>query len=280
MPQPGETAGTHWSYGGHWGETSHDAQFCINGLFWPDRQPHPTAYEAKACQAPVHISTVACQLVNDSQHFPAQFKVEWFSESRFDFTETRMFDGHSLPRNLVCEATVDCAGIPVALDSKGRGGLFSLSKEQVRQLVRGHALILTVVVKLEAATPWAPAGHIVATSQHRLQPDLTRWSPEMFAQWDRENQAPTVSVESFKPGLGQLGFRTRSFEIVFDTEQGRPLWVQPERGERIPIAAGSGVNLYRAPTDNDNGSNMTVFDPLAVSSWEGVDDCRCVRAKP
>jgi hypothetical protein len=36
-----------WGYGGDFGDDPNDAQFCINGMVWPDRTPHPSCYEAK-----------------------------------------------------------------------------------------------------------------------------------------------------------------------------------------------------------------------------------------
>jgi Glycosyl hydrolases family 2, TIM barrel domain len=36
--------------GGDFGDEIHDAQFCINGLVWPDRRPHPACWEVKAVQ--------------------------------------------------------------------------------------------------------------------------------------------------------------------------------------------------------------------------------------
>jgi beta-galactosidase len=36
-----------WGYGGDFGEAVHDAQFVINGLVWPDRTPHPGAYQVR-----------------------------------------------------------------------------------------------------------------------------------------------------------------------------------------------------------------------------------------
>jgi Glycosyl hydrolases family 2, TIM barrel domain len=36
--------------GGDFGDKIHDAQFCINGLVWPDRRPHPACWEVKAIQ--------------------------------------------------------------------------------------------------------------------------------------------------------------------------------------------------------------------------------------
>lgn len=43
-----------WGYGGDFGDAVHDAQFCINGLVWPDRRPHPACWEVKGVQ--VHES--------------------------------------------------------------------------------------------------------------------------------------------------------------------------------------------------------------------------------
>ena len=44
----------HWGYGGDFGPGSGvDAQFCINGLVFPDRTPHPALWECKYWQQPV-----------------------------------------------------------------------------------------------------------------------------------------------------------------------------------------------------------------------------------
>ena len=43
---------TFWAYGGDFGDEVNDRQFCINGLVFPDRSPHPTLLEAKRCQQP------------------------------------------------------------------------------------------------------------------------------------------------------------------------------------------------------------------------------------
>lgn len=31
----------HWAYGGDFGDVPNDLNFCLNGLTWPDRTPHP-----------------------------------------------------------------------------------------------------------------------------------------------------------------------------------------------------------------------------------------------
>lgn len=52
---PGYAGQEHWCYGGDFGDPIHDAQFCINGLMFPNRQPHPSLHEVKHVQSPIHI---------------------------------------------------------------------------------------------------------------------------------------------------------------------------------------------------------------------------------
>lgn len=49
------TGRPYWAYGGDYGETAcaGHGQFCINGIVFPDRAPHPVMHEAKWLQAPV-----------------------------------------------------------------------------------------------------------------------------------------------------------------------------------------------------------------------------------
>ena len=49
----------HFNYGGDYGEAVHDAQFCINGLFSPDRVPHPAVSECKYLQQPLELKLVS-----------------------------------------------------------------------------------------------------------------------------------------------------------------------------------------------------------------------------
>ena len=51
----GIRVGDHWAYGGDFGEQRHDANFCADGLVWPDRTPHPAMYELKYLAAPLEV---------------------------------------------------------------------------------------------------------------------------------------------------------------------------------------------------------------------------------
>ena len=48
-----ENAKYKYTYGGDHGEPYHDGNFCVDGLFYPDRRPHTGAYEMKAVYRPI-----------------------------------------------------------------------------------------------------------------------------------------------------------------------------------------------------------------------------------
>ncbi|MDR0531923.1 MAG: hypothetical protein LBG83_07665 [Oscillospiraceae bacterium] len=53
---PPESRGLRWTYGGDHGERIHDSNFCVDGLFYPDRRPHTGAYEMKNVYRPLRAA--------------------------------------------------------------------------------------------------------------------------------------------------------------------------------------------------------------------------------
>ncbi|MBD3422699.1 MAG: DUF4981 domain-containing protein [Chitinivibrionales bacterium] len=45
----------YWGYGGDFNDVPNDRNFCINGLVFPDRTPHPALFECKHVQQPVDV---------------------------------------------------------------------------------------------------------------------------------------------------------------------------------------------------------------------------------
>ncbi len=57
-----EADGVTWyAYGGDYGDEPNDGNFCINGLIWPDRVPHPSLWEYKKVLEPVRVEAVDLQ---------------------------------------------------------------------------------------------------------------------------------------------------------------------------------------------------------------------------
>ncbi|MDD6727654.1 MAG: glycoside hydrolase family 2 TIM barrel-domain containing protein, partial [Eubacteriales bacterium] len=54
-----ENASYKWTYGGDHNEPIHDGNFCVDGLFYPDRRPSSGALEMKACYRPIRAKQMA-----------------------------------------------------------------------------------------------------------------------------------------------------------------------------------------------------------------------------
>ena len=80
------------AYGGDFGDECHDAQFCINGLIFPTRQPHPGLAEVKHVQTPVKIvmaDTVDSIAANATAASEVGCTVHVKVENRYDFSSLR-----------------------------------------------------------------------------------------------------------------------------------------------------------------------------------------------
>ena len=51
-----DSHGEYFVYGGDFGETLHDGNFCLNGVISPDRKPHPALYEVKFHQQNIKVT--------------------------------------------------------------------------------------------------------------------------------------------------------------------------------------------------------------------------------
>ena len=56
-----ENAKYKFTYGGDHGEKYHDGNFCVDGLFYPDRRPHTGAFEMQAVYRPIR-----CEFLSDN----------------------------------------------------------------------------------------------------------------------------------------------------------------------------------------------------------------------
>ena len=139
---------TVWGYGGDFDDHPNDGNFICDGLVAADRTPHPAMAEVHHLGRPVRVRAAGrgrLRIDND----------RWFTDTS----------------DLVARWRVEVAGCVVA---RGRLTLAAV-------LPRGHAFVdvpaerpglepgeeafLTVEFAQRRATPWAPAGHVVARDQ-------------------------------------------------------------------------------------------------------------------
>jgi beta-galactosidase len=142
------------AYGGDYGETKHDGNFCCDGMVFPDRTPKPAMHEFKALAAPVVITGVKAA--------SGQFKI--FNKNFFkDLSE------YQLQWSITCDGVIQDGGVvklPKVAPRKSANFKVS-SKKLAKGTARGERFITFTLVCV-STTPWALPMSEVGWSQIAL----------------------------------------------------------------------------------------------------------------
>jgi beta-galactosidase len=224
--------GHYFAYGGDFGPstTPSDENFCQNGVVSADRTPHPGLGEIKHQQR--HVEATAVDLAKGTVRVRNGYDFTTLSElvrGRFELrADERLVSKGDLPALDI--APHEAKTFDIALPS--------LTAEP------GVEYWLDLVFELAADTPWAKAGHVVAREQMKLPLSAP---------------APTVAAgelgELQVTGAGPVVVRGSGFSYGFDPASGL---VTSIRKDDVELLAGAlRPDFWRAPNDNDRGSDMT-----------------------
>lgn len=235
--------GAPWAaYGGDFGDTPNDRQFCMDGLVFADRTPHPSLYEAKHAQQFFQF-----RLLPGAERW-----IEVTSEFLFRHTDNEILrwcitqEGHSLAEG------------EIALDIDPQGNQLVRLPDVSLPATPGQ-LYLTVQVIQPETTAWSEAGHISAWHQWPLEELLDIALPPVPA------QCPSLemSEDEYAITLGeqQWIFCRRRGLLIQYLLKGEPQLLTPLVDQ-----------FTRAPLDNDIGiSEVTRIDPNAwAERWKAA----------
>ena len=211
-------ANPHFTYGGDFGDTPNDGNFCVDGLVYPDRRPHAGLKELKQIYTPVFAQageTEGDVTVQSLRYFTdlSDLSLSWWVEA----------DGKEVRRGRI-------ETLCLAPERKLHLHLFD---EDQSLGVR----TLNLSFQTRFTTPWAKAGHEVYRSQILLE------------------ERP-VEVEADKPSTLRVeqddNFITVSAGNVtytFDRRSGQITQIALGGGKWLtaPVTP----TVWRAPTDND-----------------------------
>ncbi|CAM7585460.1 beta-galactosidase [Citrobacter sedlakii] len=239
--------GNPWSaYGGDFGDTPNDRQFCMDGLVFADRTPHPSLYEAKHAQ----------------QFF--QFTLLPGAERNIEVTSEYLFrhsDNEILHWSLALDGNPIAAG-NVVLDIAPQGRQIITLPDVAVPDAAGQ-LWLTVRVEQPQATAWAPAGHISAWQQWPLAEKLSV-----------AISSPVGCAPRLEAGETHYLVTVNQQRWQFCRQQGvlTQYWI----GEDAQLLTPFRDQFTRAPLDNDIGvSEATRIDPNAwVERWKAAGHYR------
>ncbi|MBQ9263432.1 MAG: DUF4981 domain-containing protein [Clostridia bacterium] len=231
-----ENGQTYYAYGGDFGEWPHDGCFCVDALTYPDRTPHTGLKEYNHVIRPVRAA-----LVNEKQGLVAFHNYYGF-----------LTLGHLQGRYAVVSGGRTLAQGNFVLHTPA-------GETEEMTLALGDypaGAVLNVAFTLRQDAPWAPSGHLVAVDQLPLrlgkaQPALAL--PRQPLTLQKTHEGYTVQGIDFAVSFGREGLSGLSFHGV------------------SMLAQGVQANLWRAPTDNDNGW------PSIAQKWDelGLNKLLC-----
>jgi len=233
-----------WAYGGDFGDEPNDRNSCINGLVFPDREPHPACAELHQLAAPVRMT---------------------YARGRLSLRNEQSFSGLEWLRG-AWQLQVD--GAPV---KRGKFELPAVPPGGVRTVplrprppaqAKGRDVHLLVELRARGRQTWCAAGHRVAWAQFTLATGKPPGRPA-------GRRRPALSEAD-----GELVIDAGPAYYRYDVHTGALLTLSVS-GEPC-ILAGPHLHLWRAPTDNDGpkGSSGTEGSPLGRWLAAGLNDLR------
>lgn len=230
---------SYHAYGGDFGDTPNDGNFCGNGLIFADRSVSPKLHEVKKCYQNVKFEAVDAA--------KGQIKVT----NQFLFTNLNEYDWTwTIARNGVVESQPFTGSFAVA---PGETTTIELALDAVESHFPNDEFVLTLSLVLRDATLWGVKGHEIAWEQFIL--------PAVNAvvharNWEAEKEsAATLSAEAAVQVVitaDSISLQGERFALRVDAVTGditSYLFDGVELFQRGPVP-----NFWRAYTDNDRGN--------------------------
>ena len=248
----------YWAYGGDFADEPNDRDFCINGMIWPDRTPHPAMWEFKKLLQPAEF-----ELIPPREEGSVSLRLR-------NLRDFAPLEGYEL-RYWVSRNGVQGEERTAAVPDIGAGEqaelTLSLESGAERSQTPGAGpprgtteTLLTVSLRLLEGDRLVPAGHEVAWEQWLL-PSAARVAPGVV-DW------PGVTGVGIAPrgGAGEEngldgGPSSETAELTLTLTEGIP-----RLGGPIEIA-GPALSLWRAPTENDLIRRMAGQDGKPGARW-------------
>ncbi len=146
---------TFFAYGGDFGDTPNDGNFCINGLVGPNRIPNPQLAEVKKVYQNIKVTPVDLAT--------GRVKIQ----NKYVFTNLSDFKASWVLRE---------DGKPIQNGTINNVNIAPLSSREITLPLKNTNVngerMLTIAFDLPTATSWAPANHRVAWDQFALENPL------------------------------------------------------------------------------------------------------------
>lgn len=226
-----ENGEKYWTYGGDYGDEGmpSDGNFCINGLVWPDRTPHPGLFEVNKVYQYVGFEPVDLN--------KGQIKIT----NKYDFTNLSEF---TIEWEVIADGKNLQSGKVPVLDLKPKAS--TITQIPFTKIIpsAGTEYFLNIKVSRSDAWNYVPEDHVYASAQFKL-PGEAKPLPA------KEDNLAVLQTKTVDKNLEVSG---TDLKIVFNLASGR-LTSFNYKGNEI-LKKGPEPDFWRPPTDNDYGYNM------------------------
>lgn len=224
-------ANPKYTYGGDFGDTPNDGNFCVDGLVYPDRRPHMGLLEYKQVIKPFKVES-----------YDAESGALKIRNMRY-FTDLSCYDLlWNIERN----------GKTVA---EGRIPALAVKPQTVKKFTIGRAApsgdcVLNISLRQNTRTPWADVGYEVGFDQ--LEISAAETSKNI--------------VDCIKPGTAfgissdDYAYTIIAGETVYMICRNRGLIISICDNGRELLTTPVTPTIWRAPTDNDRKIKLKWFD--------------------
>ena len=248
--------GKYYAYGGCWGDTINDGDFCMNGLVGPDRSVQDELQEVKYVYQKywftadeLDIRNHKISVYNESSHTDL---------SEYEVTYELLEDGMPLKgEGSSGTLTVSCAA--------GETKELTVPYKMPEKTKEDGEYFLNIKVSLKKATEWAKEGHVVAYEQFSVPAEV-----ENIAEPKPEEEITEAEEDDI------LTLSNKDFELKINKSTG--LIETYKYQNNTVMTAGPTPNYWRGAFDNDTHSN--VYN-AASAMWENanrgmtVKDIKC-----
>jgi beta-galactosidase len=254
---PNQGSGKFFGYGGDWGEAQHDGNFCTDGILHPDRTPKPFVNEIRHCQQEIWYTATEGGLKKGSINVSNEFLNK--NLSAYSHHWRILKDGAAID-----SGTMELNIAPMAKQGVTIAAVGRIAPEP------GAEYFLNVWAATKADSPWAKAGHIIASEQFKLPVGERK---EGFA----VDTAKLPAFASLTDTAESVIATGAGFSITFDKAAGEITSIK-KNGKEL-IAAGPRINHWRHPGDNDLSRgpgqyNATFADPWRNSAKQAIQTQR------
>ncbi|MBL7005709.1 MAG: DUF4981 domain-containing protein [Spirochaetia bacterium] len=243
----------HWAYGGDFGDEPNDLDFCINGLVWPDRTPHPAMEEFKKLVQPVEFSFIHAEAgqIKIFNHY------DFLTLDHLTFYCSVLLDGKEQAASEFTVPSVS-AGSFAEVEIRMIAGVINSIREDSFS-INGKEISVIVSACLKRKEFWAEVGYQIAWEQYLLPVHNT----------GEEEVAREYRYPPFVPELSKVFPEVQLVDNL-------PV-MSYITGNRKMIVNGPLLQIWRAPTDNDYIRNFGQQENKPGYLWykAGIDRIVC-----